>query len=74
MILPCTKGSLSLAFVNASLFCCIVLLKLLMYARQTLSHFLELSTTPISILKHDNLANIQYLKVKLSGYVVMVIR
>ena len=36
MILPRTKDSLSLAFSGALLFCCIVLYRLLIYAKETL--------------------------------------
>ena len=47
MILPLTKGSLSLALLRTLLFCSIVLFKLLIYAKETLSYFLRLLKRPI---------------------------
>ena len=71
MILPWTKGGLSLAFLSALLFCCIVLFKLLIYAKETIKLFYWVVDKAIfPHFKHDNSVNVQYFAVKLSGRVV----
>ena len=64
----------SLAFLSALLFCCTVLSKLLIYAKETIKPFSWVVNNAIfPHFKHDNSANVQYLTVNLSGRAVVAL-